>query len=167
MDSYLWALGLSQSASQKIRPLQYSLWQKSNDIGAIALLPLIPLFWTKTISVSFEQFKVPSLPEQISFDKVSQFNDFLYLDSYNKLWVEKRDGLILKLKEYSEEVVTENSPFFTYPAILLGKGEKESLEFETIDNNDWRLLLLNCQYRTINSRIIHFNYRIENSRHLI
>ena len=154
-ESHLIALGLSVSASDRVRVWHQHQWRSSGDIRALALPPLIPLSWHEVAHID-----IPKMPRSIIFDEPINEGECWYLSSRDEHWTALLDRLGTLLRADAN-----TPPFPAFPGIFMGIAPPEFPQ-EAITNNDWRLLRINCLWHLEEGKVVHLRHTVEMERHL-
>jgi len=161
-DTYLWALSLSINCTEVTRKVQYSLYNKNHSISAIALPPLIPLYFSNLTS-HFESLKVDFSFEETTFDLIAKVDNSLFLKTSNQEFNEKYS----LLKKLIKTAPVDKKPLFPHDGgIYLGSYSADFI-CNPITNDDWRLILLKVSYLEEKEKVDNIRVSLLKSRHLV
>jgi hypothetical protein len=172
---FLLALGLSQTASQRITAIRSRLWQSTGDLSFRFLPPIIPLTWSQFRLIDFEREHVHMPPKNVEFSRIAIDGYSLYLASDSYGWA----TYINRLRQYftdfvdtSTSIVKPRYPLVPSDGPFLGNLETFAAEtMEMLDhiivNKDWRLQQYELEWIEDEGRFIRLKYSLLTNIHIV
>ncbi|WP_422477410.1 hypothetical protein [Pleomorphochaeta sp. DL1XJH-081] len=174
-NGFLLALGLSQTASQRIMAIRSRLWKSTGDLSFHFLPPIIPLIWSQSRLMEFERMQIPCPPKHVEFSRIARDGYSLYLASDSNGW----DTYINRLRHYLSDfaetptnkmklrypLAPSDGPFLGYVETSIG-DTMEMLD-HIIGNKDWRLQQYELEWIEDEGRYIHLKYSLLTNIHIV